>query len=115
MLRAPVPDSNEYVLEVGVAANALGAANPTAAPPTTLPGSAVGTPRRWLLLLVPISGLAGILLWGLARAAGPPEERRILIRLAELDNEWAGHTNETELAEYRRRRTSLLDRLGALS
>jgi hypothetical protein len=115
MLRAPVPASNEYVLEVGVAENALGAADPSAARPETLPGSAAGTPRRWLLLLVPVGGLAGIMVWGLARAAGPPEERRLLIRLAKLDNEWAGRSNEADVAEYRRRRSSLLDRLGALS
>jgi len=115
MLRAPVPESNEYVLEVGVAENALGAAGPSAGPPAALPGSAAGTPRRWLLLLVPIGGLAGIFMWGLVRALGPPEDRRILIRLARLDNEWAGRADQADVAEYRQRRSSLLDRLGALS
>jgi hypothetical protein len=115
MLRAPVPESTEYVLEVGVPQNALGAANPSAARPAPPPGSATGTPRRWLLLLVPIAGLVGMVVWGLARAVGPPEERRILIRLAQLDTEWEGRSGEADVAEYRRRRTSLLDRLGALS
>jgi len=113
MLRAPFPDTVDYVLQVGVAANALGDIAPTQNPPSMNPGAAAGTPRRWLLLLIPLGGLMALAVWGITHSMGPHEERRLLIRVARLDNKWADSPDPRVQDDYRRRRRMLMDRLGA--
>lgn len=41
--------------------------------------------RNWLLILVPLIGVAGVIVYALLSRNRIPEERRLLIRVAELD------------------------------
>ncbi len=114
MLRPPLPEPGSYVLEVGdpgQAVSPLGGATMQGGSATIPAGAATGSPRRWLLLLAPFLGLAGLAAWGATRALGPPEDRRLLIQIARLDNEWADRTDDR--SSYDRERQRLLDRLDA--
>lgn len=113
MLRPPIGE-NEVTLEVGDPARALNLFNTAPpVPPASLPGSATGTPRRWFLLLVPLAGLIGLAVRATSRATGPSPERRLLIRLASLDNRHAD-TDAADDAGYVRQRRRLLDELDAI-
>lgn len=114
MLRPPLADDAEVTLQVGDPAQALGVAGtPSGSPPVTVPGSASGPSRRWLLLLAPLGGLIGIIIWAGAAATGPPRERRLLIDLARLDNRYEDDGKDADRAEYEKRRRRLLDELDA--
>ena len=112
LIRAPVTDE-EITLEVGDPSQALDLST-VAPPPTTIPGSAAGTPRRWFLLLIPAGGLVALAVVAMARASGPSAERRLLIRLAALDNRHADAGGAGDGAEYETRRRRLLDELDAI-
>lgn len=115
MLRPPFDAGTEVTLEIGDPARALGTATPAAAPtiPVQSPGAATGTPRRWLLLLAPLAGLLGIVVWAGSAVTGPPRDRRILIQLARLDNRFREAGAGGDRAEYEKRRRRLLDELDA--
>jgi hypothetical protein len=110
MMRLPLSADSSYILQVGVPERALApvSANPAPAAP---PGGAAGTPRRWFLLLVPLGGLLALLTWLLSRATGPSQDRRILIRIAELDNAWDPAAGDR--TAYERTRQRLIDQLHA--
>jgi len=98
-VRAPFDDSVPYVLVVGGEPVDLGAPLPTAMPPVSpAPG-----PRRWALLLLPLTGLVGVGVWVLSRAGKPPERRRLLIRLASLDEQIAAEGSDPQLDRERER------------
>jgi hypothetical protein len=82
MLRPPLPADSGFVLRVGV--DAVGAGPMSG--PAVLPGSSTGSVRRWFLAFVPLLGLVGVIAWMLTRSGGPVERRRLLIRVARLDN-----------------------------
>jgi hypothetical protein len=114
MLRPPLAPDEDVVLEIGDPARALGGVGaPAARPPVVQPGSATGTPRRWLLLLAPLAGLIGVAVWAAGAAAGPPRERRLLIQIARLDNRHHDAGDTGDAADYEKRRRRLLDELDA--
>lgn len=112
MMRVPLPGDTSYILQVGVPERALAPVGGNTLPPERPAGGATGTSRRWFLLLVPLGGLIGVATWVITRAAGPPEERRLLIRIAQLDNAW--HASAGDRASYESSRQRLIDRLHAL-
>ena len=103
-VKAPFEDTEPYVLEVGGQPVDLGAPLPSAMPPVTpAPG-----PRRWALLLLPAIGLLGAGAWVVARSARPPERRRLLIRLAALEEQIAADGPDPSLDRERARLTERL-------
>lgn len=115
MLRPPLEAGSEVTLEVGDPTRALElAAAPATAPPQALPGAATGTSRRWLLLLAPVAGLLGVVGWAISAAVGPGRRRRLLIRIAQLDNRFQDAGEAGVAAEYQARRRRLLDELDAI-
>lgn len=111
LLRPPLPAPGDYVLEVGVPGRALADVGGTSRPGTPMPGSATGSSRRWLLALAPLLGLLGLGIWAIARASGPPARRRLLLHLAELDNEWEAAAGQADRARYLEERRRLLERI----
>lgn len=110
LLRPPLPEPGAYVLQVGVPGSALsnvGGTLPAAVPP----GSATGSSRRWLLILPPLLGLLGLGVWALVRAAGPPARRRLLIRVADLDNEWETAPDPDRRPAYEDERRRLIEQI----
>jgi hypothetical protein len=111
LLRPPLPAPGDYVLEVGVPGRALADVGGTTRPGPPVPGSATGSSRRWLLALAPLLGLLALGVWAIARASGPPARRRLLIHLAELDNEWEAAAGQADDARYFEERRRLLERI----
>jgi hypothetical protein len=109
--RPPFPQDADYVVQVGLeetSASALmrGAGGVVVGPPPS--------PWRWALLgLFAVALLAATAVL-LRRAAGPAPRRRLLIRIARLDEEYAGAGNAEALEDYRTERDRLLDRLRAI-
>lgn len=110
MLRPPLPETT-YILEVGQGAVPFQPVPAMGAEPPPVPGAAIGTPRRWALLLIPLAGLLGLIGWAMARATGPAPGRRLMIEIARLDNAWADAPGDRDAYERQRRR--LLDQLDA--
>lgn len=84
--RAGESSMAEQLVRVGVpelsATTLMGSAAPG---PPMPPAGRPATPRSWLLLAVPLLGVAAVALYALVRRRGVPPERALLIRLAELD------------------------------
>lgn len=100
------PDgSSPYILTVGGEPVALGPVGPTAGMPPVSPGD---SPRRQLLVLLPLIGLIGVAGWALARGARPPARRRTLVRIAEIDEAIAADGDDPRLASEREQ---LMERL----
>jgi len=94
------PDGSEpYMLVVGGEPVQLGAPIPTSMPPVA-PG---GSPRRQLLILLPMLGLLGVAAWAMIQAARPPTRRRALIRLAALDEQIGELGGDPQLESERER------------
>lgn len=95
------PSAAEQVIQVGVpgtSASALLGGGVAAAQPM---GRAV-TNRNWLLLLIPLLGVSAVAVFALLRSARMPQDRALLIRVAELDERMAsapGAQRDTMLEE----------------
>jgi hypothetical protein len=117
LLRPPFPTASDYVLEVGLPGGGVSTllGGPGAPRATTLPGSAAGSPRRWLLALVPVLGLAGLAGALVARRHRAPAERRLLLEIARLDEAWDAGDDEAPADEraYAARRSRLIHELHA--
>jgi hypothetical protein len=50
-----------------------------------MPSGRPATARNWLLLIIPLVGVAGVALFMLVPRSSIPEDRRLLIQVAELD------------------------------
>jgi hypothetical protein len=71
-----------------------------------------GDSRNWLLLLiVPLMGVLGVAAYALYPRTSIPENRALLIRVAEIDEEMETATG-TELDELREERQELMAQLG---
>ncbi|MGH7501498.1 MAG: hypothetical protein ACREL7_07020 [Longimicrobiales bacterium] len=81
-VRSPFPTGDYMVVVGGKPAN-VGAATPPsmASPQVRSPAS----PRRWWLAILPAIGLVAVAGFAAVRARGPSSQRRLLIRIAELD------------------------------
>jgi len=102
-IRAPGDD--DYELVVGGEPIALG--DPTRMPLTDArPVATAPTPRNWSAPLLPAAALLALAAWALARAGKPQRRRRLLIRLATIDEAIAGGE-----ADAQRERDRILDRL----
>jgi hypothetical protein len=108
----PSADVGDQIIQVGVPGTSASAllGGPSSAAPST-----VGRPltsRNWLLLLIPLLGAAAVAIYALVPRGRMPEDRALLIRVAELDERLLnapGPQRETLLGE----RTRLITRLRA--
>jgi hypothetical protein len=106
--RPPFPQDANYVVQVGLeetSASALmrGAVGVVVGPPPS--------PWRWALFGLFAVALLAVGAALLQRAAGPAPRRRLLIRIARLDEEYAGVGRAEGLEDYHAERERLLDRL----
>jgi len=112
--RPPFPTDSEYVVQVGVeetsAARMARGVSPDAVfvrPPAS--------PWRWGIAFAVFVTLALVVTMLLLRARGPQPRRRILIRIAELDEDHeVGGADGAADDEYVAQRTELIERLRAL-
>jgi len=101
------PGGDDYDLVIGGEPFALG--DPTRMPLTD--GSAAATAptqRSWSAPLLPAAALLGLVAWALARAGKPQRRRRLLVRLATIDEEIAEGGVDPQ---RQRERDRILDRL----
>jgi hypothetical protein len=87
--RAGDADLLRQVVQVGVpgtSATALLEGEPTGSP---IAMGRPATPRTWLLLLIPLLGVAALALYMLVPRSRVPPQRALLIRIAELDERMA--------------------------
>lgn len=106
------PGSMDQVIQVGVpgmsASAMLGQAQGGSVLPQT--GGRPATSRTWLLLLVPLLGVAAVAVFMLIPRTSIPQQRRLLIRVAELD-ERATAAAPAERDELRTARAEIMARL----
>lgn len=110
--RAGQADAQDQVIQVGVAgtsANEL-IGNGTVAMPQPL-GRAV-TSRNWLLLVIPLAGVAAVAIYALIPRGRIPHNRALLIRIAELDEGMESARTE-QRAALREERARLATQLRA--
>jgi hypothetical protein len=79
----PTPGTTEQTIQVGVAATSATAMMEGQMPIRQPPAS--GASRNWLLLGIPLLGIAGVLVYMLIPRDRIPPQRAALIRVAELD------------------------------
>jgi hypothetical protein len=130
-LRAPFPEDADYVLQVGVEETSA-AAIMRATEPAPVAMRPPASPLRWGIAVAVFAALAAVSFLLIRRARGPDARRRLLIRIAELDNAYerdvangsgadAGaepdgrnHAAAGSQEEYFERRQELVGRLRAL-
>jgi hypothetical protein len=101
------PGADDYQLVIGGEAISLGDA--TGMPMTGIdPATTAAPPRNWSAPLLPAAALLALAAWALALAARPQRRRRLLIRLATLDEEMAESGVDSQ---RQRERDRILDRL----
>jgi hypothetical protein len=88
--RATDESAANQLLQVGVPAmSATALLEGQQAPVVGAPMRRPATPSNWLLLIVPLVGVAAAALWMLIPRGTIPEQRQLLIRVAELDERLA--------------------------
>lgn len=88
--RAGQAEAENQVIQVGVAgtsANELLGAGRVAMPQ---PLGRAATNRTWLLLVIPLAGVAGVAIYAMIPRGRMPRNRALLIRIAELDERMDG-------------------------
>jgi hypothetical protein len=110
--RPPFPDDSEYVVQVGVDETSA-ARMARGVSPDQVFVRPPASPWRWGIALGVLVTLAVVCVILLLRMRGPQPRRRILISIAELDEDHA--TGETASEDdYLSRREDLVERLRAL-
>jgi len=110
--RAGQAESEDQVIQVGVAGTSanelLGDGSLTMPQPL---GRAV-TNRNWLLLVIPLVGVAAVAIYALIPRGRMPHNRALLIRIAELDERMGG-AHPAQHESMREERTRLASQLRA--
>jgi Carboxypeptidase regulatory-like domain len=86
-VKPPFDAQPTYTLEVGGEPFSMSSSVPVSSNGTTpaMPQPALPARQRWLIALLPILGLAGLAFWSVTRLTQPPRERRLLLRIATID------------------------------
>jgi hypothetical protein len=104
------PTAADQVIQVGIpsmSATAMMSDAPVGPMPATQDRS-----RTWLLLIVPLVGVLGVAAYALIPRKSIPEDRSLLIRVAEIDEEMETAAG-ADLAELREERDEIMAQLRA--